>query len=126
MLRRNARAGKGGAGVGVGPGVAAVGGPVDVVDIVVREAAAAFVHARDVDGPVARQVAGDLDVADEGLAVVSCRSLVQVAPLSVEKRTWRRRCQQRSRSRKRTSARRTEMLGLLSDQPDSRSSELPL
>src|SRR5207245_2742491 len=52
-----------GAGVGVGPSVAAVGGPKDEVRAR-SEAPAAFVHAGDVH--VARgQVTGDLDVADE-------------------------------------------------------------
>ena len=55
---------EGGTGVGVGPGVAAVGGAVDLVGPV-GEAATHLVHAGDVHG--ARDlVAGDLDVADEG------------------------------------------------------------
>src|SRR5436190_16247840 len=61
----DARPGKAGAGVGVGPGVAAVGGPVDEVHVGVGEATAAFVHAGDID-VACGQVAGDLDVADEG------------------------------------------------------------
>src|SRR5439155_23136740 len=64
-VARSATAGaiEGGAGVGVGPGVAAVGGPKDEVRAR-SEAPAAFVHAGDIH--VARgQVAGDLDVADE-------------------------------------------------------------
>src|SRR4051812_21422141 len=37
-----------------------------MVDVVVREAATAFVHAREVYYPVARKVAGDLHVTYEG------------------------------------------------------------
>src|SRR5207247_3380797 len=56
---------EGGAGVGVGPGATAVGGPVNLVGVVVWEAATAFIHPGDVH--VARDfVAGDLDVADKG------------------------------------------------------------
>src|SRR5450432_2667454 len=67
----DARPGKGGAGVSVGPGGAAVGGPEDEVVVVVGKATAVFVHAGDVD--VARgQVTGDLDIADEGSAVAHC------------------------------------------------------
>src|SRR5437773_3444464 len=40
-----------------------------MVDVAVRKASAAFVHARDVHHPVAREVAGDLDVTNEGNAV---------------------------------------------------------
>ena len=54
---------KGWARVGVGPGVAAIGGPVDLVGPV-GEAATHFVHASDVD-VAGDPVAGDLDVADE-------------------------------------------------------------
>ncbi|PYK37736.1 MAG: hypothetical protein DME60_12100 [Verrucomicrobia bacterium] len=61
----NARPGKGGSSVGGGPGVAPVGGPVEVVDVVVGEPSAAFVHPGDVDVAV-DLVTGDLDVADEG------------------------------------------------------------
>src|SRR6266404_2903400 len=64
----DARPWKGGPGVGVGPGGSAVGGSVDEVDVVVREATAAFVHAGDVD-VTCGQVTGDLDIADEGTAV---------------------------------------------------------
>ena len=53
----------------MGPGVPAVGGPVNVVDIVVRKPAAAFVHTRDVDGPVAGHVASDLGIANESAGV---------------------------------------------------------
>src|SRR5436190_13808975 len=63
----DARPGKARAGVGVGPGVAAVGGSVDEVHVGVGEATAAFVHAGDVD-VACGQVTGDLDVADEGSA----------------------------------------------------------
>ena len=62
---------EGGTGVGVGPGVAAVGGAIDFVGPV-GEAATHFVHAGDVD--VARdRVAGDLDVADEGWVATVAR-----------------------------------------------------
>ena len=37
-----------------------------------RETATAFVHARDVESPIARHVTGDLRVADEGTAVDHC------------------------------------------------------
>ena len=37
-----------------------------MVNIVVGEAATAFVHAGDIQHPVARKVAGDLHVTDEG------------------------------------------------------------
>src|SRR5262249_23108335 len=63
------RAGKAGAGIGVGPSVAAVGGPVNVVNVVVREAAAAFVHTGDVDRPIARHVTSNLDIANKGSGV---------------------------------------------------------
>src|SRR6266404_8915790 len=63
----DARPWKGGPGVGVGPGGSAVGGSVDEVVVVVREATAAFVHAGDVD-VACGQVTGDLDIADEGSA----------------------------------------------------------
>src|SRR5207342_699197 len=52
----NARSGKARAGVGVRPSVSSISGLVDFVDVVVREAAASFVHAGDVDGPIARHV----------------------------------------------------------------------
>src|SRR6266480_6428277 len=61
----DARPGKAGAGVGVGPGVAPVGGSVDEVHVGVGEATAAFVHAGDID-VACGLVTGDLDVADEG------------------------------------------------------------
>src|SRR2546425_12657043 len=60
----DARPGKAGAGVGVSPGVAAVGGSVEEVHVGVGEATAAFVHAGDVD-VACGQGTGDLDVADE-------------------------------------------------------------
>src|SRR4029077_4234740 len=53
-LGGNARSGKARAGVGVRPSVASIGGLEDKVVVVVREATAAFVHAGDVDGPIAR------------------------------------------------------------------------
>src|SRR5438552_10548566 len=65
----DARPGKNWAGVGVAPGVAAIGGFVDEVVVVVGEATAAFVHAGDVD-VACGQVAGDLDIADEGSSAV--------------------------------------------------------
>src|SRR5438105_5239708 len=57
---------EGGAGIGVSPGVTAVGGPEEEVGAG-AEAAAPFVHASDVHVPC-DQVTGDLDVADEGAA----------------------------------------------------------
>src|SRR4029077_10802071 len=68
-LGGNARSGKARAGVGVRPSVAAVGGLEDFVDVIMREATAAFIHACDVDGPVARHVTSDLHVANEGIGV---------------------------------------------------------
>src|SRR5262249_51420975 len=59
-----ARSGESGTRVGVSPRVATVRGPVNFVDVVMREAASSFVHASDVD--IARgKIARDLDVADE-------------------------------------------------------------
>src|SRR5580765_6492275 len=53
--------------VGVCPGGAPIGGAEDFVGVVVREATASFIHARDVD--VARDlVSRDLDVANESAA----------------------------------------------------------
>src|SRR5206468_9720079 len=46
------------------PGVAAVGGPVHVVGVIVRESSASFVHAGDIHVTVG-QVDGGLDIADE-------------------------------------------------------------
>src|SRR6202795_2557238 len=63
----DARPGKAGAVVGVGPGVAAVGGSEDEVDVGVGEATAAFVHGGDVH-VACGQVTGDLDITDEGSA----------------------------------------------------------
>jgi hypothetical protein len=60
----DARSGKAGAVVGVDPTVATVGGPVEMVHIIVRKTASSFVHAGDVQ--VARNlVAGDLNVANK-------------------------------------------------------------
>src|SRR5439155_6311910 len=56
-------------GVGVAPGGAAVSGFVDQIGVVMRETTTAFVHAGDVEGPVARHVTGDLRVADKGPSV---------------------------------------------------------
>ena len=64
------------AGVGVGPGIAAIGGSVDEVIAGVRKAAAAFVHASDVHG-AGGIVAGDLDVADK---LVTGMNLSRVSP----------------------------------------------
>ena len=54
---------KAGAGVGVGPSVAAVSGPIEQVRVVVRKASTPFVHARDVD-VACGEIAGDLDIAE--------------------------------------------------------------
>jgi len=70
--RCHARSGKRCASVRVSPGITAVSGLVDMVGIVVRETTAAFVHTRNVYSPVARHVAGDLHVADEGAGVAHC------------------------------------------------------
>src|SRR5947209_16247179 len=65
----HARSREAGAGVGVGPCVATVRGPINMVDVVVWEATAAFVHPGDVN--IARNlVGGDLDVPDEGVGNV--------------------------------------------------------
>ena len=65
----HARSREAGAGVGVGPCVATVRGPINMVDVVVGEATAAFVHPGDVN--IARNlVGGDLDVPDEGVGNV--------------------------------------------------------
>ena len=61
------RPGKAWAGIGVGPGIASVGRPVEEVSAIVGKATAAFVHARDVHVAFGK-VTGDLDVADEGRA----------------------------------------------------------
>ena len=61
-----------------------------MVGVIVGETTTAFVHARDVHDPVARQVAGDLHVADEGAGVGHRYRSVHVAPLSVEWVTKRR------------------------------------
>src|SRR6266496_2380224 len=66
--RADARSGEGGAGVGVSPGVTAVGGLEDVIGVVVRETSASFVHAGDVH-VACRDVPGNLDVTDEGTCV---------------------------------------------------------
>ncbi|PYJ37282.1 MAG: hypothetical protein DME84_08015 [Verrucomicrobia bacterium] len=60
----NARSGKAGADVRLGPAIAAIGGPIKMVDVVVRKTATSFIHARDVHSAVGK-VAGDLDIADE-------------------------------------------------------------
>jgi len=71
-----ARPGKARTSIRVGPGVAAVRGSENEIRIVVREAAAAFVHASDVH-VACGQVAGDLDVANEGRAG---RDLPRIGP----------------------------------------------
>ena len=70
-----ARAIEGGACVCVDPGVTAIGGPEHQV-VTGGEAAAILVHAGDVNIPRG-QVAGDLDVADEGCA---SRDLSRIGP----------------------------------------------
>ncbi len=82
-----ARAAEGGAGVGVGPGVTAVGGPEDEVVAGVRPPPPSFIPAM-YTSPVTRSpVIWTLRM--KGLPLVICRSLVQVRPSSVEKRTKR-------------------------------------
>ena len=70
-----ARAIKGGACVCVDPGVTAIGGPEHQI-VTGGEAAAILVHAGDVNIPRG-EVAGDLDVADEGRAG---RDLSRIGP----------------------------------------------
>src|SRR5436190_1952508 len=53
-------------------GNAAVGRFEHQISVVVRKATSAFIHASDVDGPVARHVPSDLNVADKGGAVNNC------------------------------------------------------
>ena len=73
------------AGVGVGPGNAAVGGAVHLVGPI-GEAPIELVHAGDVH--VARDlVAGDLHVADEVSASRNLSGLDHVTPPSVERTT---------------------------------------
>src|SRR5262249_23096771 len=62
--RANARTGEAGTRIGISPGVTAVGGPKDEVDVVVRKTSAAFIHAGDVH-VACREVAGNLDISDE-------------------------------------------------------------
>src|SRR5438105_13015100 len=54
------------------PRSTSVGGLKDQVRVVVRETTAAFVHARNVECPIARHVTCDLRVADEGTAIDHC------------------------------------------------------
>src|SRR5439155_22982480 len=56
-----------GAGVGVGPSVAHVGGPEDEVGSRPGSAPASFVHASDIH-VACGLIAGDLDLPDEGAA----------------------------------------------------------
>ena len=65
--RTHARSREGRAGIGVSPACAAISGLEDEVRVVVGKATTAFVHAGDVQVPVARHVTGDLHVADEGI-----------------------------------------------------------
>src|SRR5207249_4482776 len=65
-----ARPGKRAASVCIGPGSAAIGGPENFISVVVREAAAALIHSRDVQVARAR-VAGDLHVANKGISNVN-------------------------------------------------------
>ena len=111
-----------GARVGVGPGVAAVGGTVDLVGPV-GEAATHFVHAGDVH--VARDlVAGDLDVADKGSAELS---LVGPGETVVSGETDKDALRRRAKSFQEMYIRLAKGEdGLLSAQPDSRSSLPPL
>src|SRR5438874_11676354 len=69
----NARSVEGGAGVGVSPGVTAIGGLEDAVVAGEIATPTVFVHTGDVDGSVARQVTGDLDVAGFGAGVNQMR-----------------------------------------------------
>ena len=91
----------------------------------VRQATASFVHARDVHVPVA-DVAGDLDVADEGWRWSAVARWLQVAPLSVEKRTWRAPPPTAKLFQETYIRPKKGEDGLLSAQPDSRSSLPPL
>ena len=128
-VRATARADEGGTGVGVGPGGTAIGGLVNDVGAVGAAArnaaiAAVFVHAGDIH--VARgQVAGDLHVSDEAAWMLTCVALDQVRPLSVERLT------KMSALGALKSFQETYMFpkwgeaGLLSAQPDSRSSKPP-
>ena len=51
-----------------------------------RKTTTTFVHAGDVEGPVARHVTGDLRVADEGAVLATVIAPLHVLPLSVERR----------------------------------------
>src|SRR4029453_406259 len=64
----HSRSRKRSAGVGIDPGVAAVGGAKEVVGVVMREASPAFIDASNVY-VAGHQVAGDLHVTDEGAAI---------------------------------------------------------
>ena len=55
-----------------------------MVSVVVREAAAAFVHTRDVDGPVAGHVTSDLGVANESTGIAHCSQGPSVTVISGE------------------------------------------
>src|SRR5882757_1301819 len=61
----HARSRKCGTGECIGPGTAAVGGPENLIGVVVRETTTAFIHARDVDGSVARRIAGNLHIPNK-------------------------------------------------------------
>ena len=85
--RGHARAREGCAGVGVAPGGTAISRFVDQIGVVVGKTTTTFVHAGDVDGPVARHVTGDLRVADEGASVGHCYRAAPRAAVSVERLT---------------------------------------
>src|SRR5207248_8449832 len=89
---RHARPRKRSAGVRIGPGSAAVRGPENFIGVIVREAATAFIHARDVHVACDR-FAGNLHVADEaasnpvlspGVTVVSGNTNLESASTDIE------------------------------------------
>src|SRR2546423_465658 len=65
----HARSRKRSAGVCVAPAIAAIRGPENLIRITVRKITSAFIHARDVDGSVARCIAGDLHIANKGTGI---------------------------------------------------------
>src|SRR5438094_9966628 len=79
----HARSREGCASIGVSPSVAAIGGFEDKVGVVMGKATAAFVHARNVYGPAARQVARDLYAAHNGsLGAYQIRAAPMAASIS--------------------------------------------
>ena len=80
--RRNTRSGEDGASIGMTPVLTAVGGLEDVVDIVVGEATAAFVHTCDVHSPAASHITRDLHVADEAGVTHCYRAVPRGAGIS--------------------------------------------